>query len=271
MAKVLEFKAKNVRPFTSWLKKFASIDNSLLLEIDMDTKQFIAKTYNAEHSVIKFSKISFEEAGLELEAEKTIPADLSGKRIRVGIYHLPRLIKSIDHFLSGEFSFGFKFEDVIGENAGLSGTDIQLKNSSLKMNLKCASLHIFKNLTDTAFLTKIAKINSLVNFELPNLQIEKINSLCNLDSEYKFLDLKTRSKNLTVRGKTFELILADSDKAESSISIYKAQFDKLDVENYNVEMANEKLIFRSKDSETITVISMVERDDKYDESATDFS
>jgi len=34
MAKVLEFQAKNIRPFTSWLKRFSLIDNSLLLEVD---------------------------------------------------------------------------------------------------------------------------------------------------------------------------------------------------------------------------------------------
>ena len=269
MAKVLEFKAKNVRPFTSWLKRFASVDNSLLLEIDTDTQQFLAKTYNAEKSVVKFSKISFKESGLELEGKTNIK-ELSNKRIRVGLYHLPRLIKSIDHFLSSEFSFGFKYEDVIGENEGLAGTDIQLKNPILKMNIKCTSLHIFKYITDNVFLTKIAKLIPLVNFELPNLQIEKINSLCGLDNEYRFIDFKTKSTNLTVKGKTFELIISESAKTESAISIYKLQFDKLDIENYSVEMSNEKLVFKSKDSDTITVISMVERDSKFEENTEDF-
>ena len=35
--KSIEFSAKNVKEFTGWLKRFASIDNSLLLEIDEKT------------------------------------------------------------------------------------------------------------------------------------------------------------------------------------------------------------------------------------------
>jgi hypothetical protein len=266
MAKVLEFKATNVRPFTSWLKKFASIDNSLLLEIDPTAEHFVAKTYNAEHSVIKYSKISFAESGLEISNK---PAELDTKMIKMGLGHLPRLIKSIDHFLSGEFTLGFKFEEILGEPS-FAGTDLQMKNASLKMNIKGTSLHIFKYISEGLFLTKISKVNPLVTFDFPSLQIEKLNSLCNLDNEYKFIDLKTIKEKLTARGKTFELTLADSGKAESAISIYKAQFDKLDLENYRVDMANEKLVFRSNDSDTITVISMVEKDAKYEESIAEF-
>jgi hypothetical protein len=59
MAKILEFNAKNIRPFTSWLKRFSLIDTSLLLEIDPTTQEFLAKTYNSQRSVVKFSRISF--------------------------------------------------------------------------------------------------------------------------------------------------------------------------------------------------------------------
>ena len=266
MAKVLEFKATNVRPFTSWLKKFASIDNSLLLEIDPAAQNFVAKTYNAEHSVIKYSKISFSDACLEMNPKKDVP----DRVVKAGIGHIPRLMKSIDHFQAGEFTLSFKFDEILGENV-LVGTDIQLKNDTLKMNIVGTSLHIFKPITEELFANKISKITPLVKFDLPSLLIEKINSLCNLDSGYDFIDLKTKGGKLTGRGKTFELILADSGTADSAISIYKKQFDKLDIENYLVEMANNKLVFSSKDSETITVISMVEKDAKYNESIPEFS
>jgi hypothetical protein len=49
--KTIEFTAKNVKAFTGWLKRFSTIDKSLLLEIDQATSTFIAKTYNEERSV----------------------------------------------------------------------------------------------------------------------------------------------------------------------------------------------------------------------------
>jgi hypothetical protein len=50
-ASKLEFSAKNVSAFSTWLKKFSSIDNSLLLEIDEDKNIFIAKTYIIKYRV----------------------------------------------------------------------------------------------------------------------------------------------------------------------------------------------------------------------------
>ncbi len=179
-------------------------------------------------------------------------------------------MKSLEHFVSEEFYLGFKYDEVIGEDAGFVGTSILLKNSSLKMNLTCAPLHIFKYISDNLFLTNIAQITSEVSFELPSLRIEKINSLCSLDNEYRFLDFKTKGSKLNVRGKTFEFTLAESAKVETGISIYKAQFDKIDLENYDVDLSDEKIVYRSKDSKTITVTSMVVKDEKYDESTTDF-
>lgn len=264
MAKVLEFKAKNNKSFSSWLKRFSTIDNSLLLEIDEVGKEFIAKTYNPEKSVVKFSRISFEDAGLELSSKPSLD-----QRIKVGIFHIPRLIKSLDHFVAEEFYLGFKYDEVIGENAGFAGISILIKNSSLKMNLNCTPLHIFKYISDNLFLTNIANIDPAVSFEFSSEKIEKINSLCNLDNEYKFIDFKAKDNKLAVRGKTFEFKLADAQK-NSNITIYKEQFEKIDLENYNVDLSDDRIVFRSKDSRTITVTSMVEKDEKYDESATDF-
>ena len=264
MAKVLEFQAKNIKPFTSWLKRFSLIDNSLLLEVDENAQEFLAKTYNPEKSVVKFSRISFEDAGLEVTSKPSLK-----ERVKVGIYHIPRLIKSLEHFVSEEFYFGFKYEEIVGENAGFAGTNILIKNSNLKMSLNCTPLHIFKYISDNLFITNIASITPAVSFELPSLKIEKINSLCNLDNEYKFIDFKTKEGKLTARGKTFEFKLADAAK-NTGISIYKEQFEKVDMENYDVDLSDDRIVFKSKESRTITVTSMVEKDEKYDESSTDF-
>ena len=265
MAKVLEFKAKNIRPLTSWLKRFSSIDNSLLLEIDEVAQEFLAKTYNPEKSVVKFSRISFEDAGLELSSKPSLKS-----RIKVGIYHIPRLMKSLEHFVAEEFYLGFKYDEIIGEDSGFVGTNILLKNSSLKMSLNCTPLHIFKYISDNLFATNIAHIDPAITFELPSLKIEKINSLCGLDNEYDFIDFKTKGTKLSVRGKTFDFSLAEGGKKDTSISIYKKQFEKIDMENYNVSLSDERIVFTSKESQTITVTSMVEKDEKYDESTTDF-
>ena len=85
--KTLEFTAKNAKAFTAWIKRFSSIDNTLLLEVDRSNSIFIAKTYNEEHSVVKMSSIKFDEAGF------TVKDGTESKRVKVGIFNIPRLIK----------------------------------------------------------------------------------------------------------------------------------------------------------------------------------
>jgi hypothetical protein len=268
MAKTIEFTAKNVKPFSAWLKKFASIENSLLIEVDEAGKCFTAKSYNEEKSVVKYSKISFIDSGLIPKKQSSDP-----QLIKVGIYNIPRVIKSLDHFLSGEFSFSVQYEEVLeGANKNLAGTALLIKSSSLKVKIECTSLNIFKYISEDIFKNKIARCENLVTaFDLPNVTIEKINSLCDLDKEYKFLEFLTRDKKVFVRGKSFELDIADSSNEDKSLlSIYKDQFDKVDVESYECLFAGDKLVFNSKDSNTVTVTSMVVKDEKYEEESLEF-
>lgn len=266
MAKTIEFTANNVKSFSSWLKKFSSIEHSLLMEIDEENKCFTAKSYNEEKSVVKYSKISFKDSGLNPIKESSDP-----NFIKAGIYNIPRVIKSLEHF-SGEFSFIIQFEEVLLENneKALAATAFLLKSTSLKMKLECTSLNIFKYIPDDLFLKRIAHSDPVTTFSLPNVTIEKINSLSDLDKEYKFLEFLTRDKKVFVRGKAFELDIADNGDEKAMISIYKDQFNKLDIESYEVDFSEDKLVFKSKDSDTITVTSMVVKDEKYEEESMEF-
>ena len=108
-AKKIEFSAKNVKAFSAWLKKFASIDTALLLEVDEPNQTFLAKTYNEERSVVKFSKIKFDEAGLTVKASK------DPMRVKVGIYNIARLMKIMDQFNDEEFTLTVNYDEITGD------------------------------------------------------------------------------------------------------------------------------------------------------------
>ena len=252
-SKKIEFQAKNVKAFTSWLKRFSSIDNSLLLEIDEKNSSFIAKTYNEERSVVKMSSINFDDAGLLCKPGK------ESKRIKVGLFNIPRLIKIIDQFNDAEFTLTVNYDEVIGDDqlTNYAGKDIQLKNKTLKMSVDCTSLNIFKYITDDLFKGTIAVIDAVGEFELLKATIEKLNSLCVIDNEHKFMEFKFIDGEIVAAGKSFQLVLEErKELANASINIFKDQFANVDIENYNVELGEDRLVFKSKDSETTTVISM---------------
>lgn len=266
MAKTIEFTAKNVKPFSSWLKRFSSIENSLLLELNESSKCFIAKSYNEQKSIVKYSKISFADAGFTLKKE-SIEGDTI---LKIGIYNIQRVMKSLDHFQTGEFSLAIQYDEIDeGKEKELAGIAILLKSSALKMKIDCSSLRVFKYISEDIFKTRITQTNSILNFDLSSATIDKINSLCDLDKDYDFLDFVAKDKKVVVRGKSFEFALSEKE-GEGVLSIYKNQFNKIDIENYSVEFGDDKLVFNSKDSDTITVTSMVEKDKKYEETVVDF-
>jgi hypothetical protein len=257
-AKKIEFSAKNVKAFQAWLKKFVAIDQSLLLEVDENESLFLAKTYNEERSVVKLSKIKFDEAGLTVKKSK------DPQRVKVGIYNIARLMKVMDQFGSEEFSFTVNYDEVTGDNSTeFAGLNLVLKNKNLKITVDCTSLNIFKYISDELFTDRIAAMDEVVaKFEFSSDNIEKTNSLCSLDSEYKFMEFKN-SDNVYVSGKTFDFVIGENPsgtKNEGSINIFKDQFNSIDSENYNVKMGDDRLVFTSQDLNTTTVISMVEKD-----------
>ncbi len=94
----LNFRVSNITNFSTWLKRFSKIENKLLLEIDIKKSEFLAKTYNEEHSVVKFSRVGFADIGFELK-KKT-----SDERIKVGLYDIQKIIKTF-----GQFTENFQF------------------------------------------------------------------------------------------------------------------------------------------------------------------
>jgi len=249
--KTVEFTGKDVKTFTSWLRRFASIDNSLLLEIDQVKSIFVAKTYNEERSVVKMSSIGFKQANLESKANKDT------KRIKVGIFNISRLIKIMDQFNDSEFTLTVEYQEIVNENdTQYAGEKLLLKNKSLKMNVDCTSLNIFKYIPDDLFNGTIAAIDALGTFELPKVTIEKINSLCTLDSEHKFIEFKFKDNEIYVSGKTFELLVGEIGRTNTALSVFKEQYATLDIEGYDVKLGEDRLVFKSKDSDTTSVISM---------------
>lgn len=247
----IEFTAKNVKEFTSWLKRFASIGNSLLLEIDEKTLEFISKTYDEERSVVKMSRINFSDAGLTIRSSK------DPKRVKVGIFNILRLIKIIDQF-NDEFDIIINCQEVVNDDSTTqyAGEKIILKNESLKITVDCTSLKIFKYISDDLFKNTIASAENKGTFELTKNNLEKINSLCTLDNEYKSLEFKFKDNKVYVSGKTFELLVEGIKANSASLNVFKEQYSKIDNENYKVDLCEDRLVFKSKDSDTICVLSM---------------
>lgn len=246
--KKLNLKVEKSQKFKDFLKRFSSIDNSLLVEIENGVIR--AKSYTPEKSVVKYSSIPLDEIFSEYSDIK--------EPIRIGILNIDKLYSSFKFFGESEFEFILNYDKVDDINVG---TEIILKNNSLKIDFQCASLKLFTYITDD-ILNKITNIDeSKVDFLLPKEQQAKISSLFGIDSDYSKITFIKKLKKIFVQGKNFNLELVDdndNDNNNIKLSVFKHHYAFLDREDTIVHIADEKLIFLSNESDTKMIIGEAE-------------
>jgi hypothetical protein len=231
--------------FVNFLKRFSSISGSLLIE--MADGYLKAKTHTPERSVVKSSKIEINRI-FNVDPETS---NLSN--IIFGVYSVDKLIKSFSHFEGYALDFIIQMENTAD---GVVGTDIILRNESLKINFQCASLRLFTHITDEMMDRIADTASSEVNFVLTKELQGRINSLSGIDSDQKLLTITVKGGQVSASGKSYDLsLLSVSDsKADLSVAVYKSQFAFVDKEDTMVYMNEDRLIFHSIETETKMIV-----------------
>jgi hypothetical protein len=247
MKNVKTLQLSSTEELSNFLKKFAPISSSLLVEVEDGYLK--AKTHTPERSVVKSSKIEMTRV---FDTEEN-----SDDSVKFGLYSVDRMMKAFSHFGSGAIEFELHQENT---SEGNVGTDINLKNESLDINFQCASLRLFTHISDD-MMEKIADSSAAqVSFVLTKEMQAKINSLAGIDADQKLLTIGVKKGNVTVSGKSFNLNLMNIDEKDSdvSISVYKNQFAYLDKEDTMVYVSEDRLIFHSIESDTKMIIGKAE-------------
>lgn len=164
----------SAEPLVNYLKTFAKIQNSLLLEIDTEAKAFVAKIFTRDRSAIRFSSISFEDCSISIVSDNS--KDRGSNRIKVGILiQLNKLIKMIERFGSdvdkeGKSDFIIRIDyDVLNTNDMVEyvAAVIAFENSYLKMKMDGFKLSELGYLPDDKFKNDIFNVDDPVILSLP--------------------------------------------------------------------------------------------------------
>lgn len=158
---VLKLKTKgSSAPFADYLKKFAKVRKSLLLEIDPITESFIAKTYTEDHSVVFASTLSFEGAGFEIVEHN---GDTNGSRIKLGVVvNLDKLIKIVNQF-GNNFEMTFDYDVLVNDNKNdYICQQVSFKSNTLKMKMNGSKIGEFQYLPDDVFHNNVCSVQNEV-------------------------------------------------------------------------------------------------------------
>lgn len=152
----------------NWLKAFKEIDESLLIEVDVDDKCFVTKAYTSERTIVKYGSLTFENANYEVES-----SDEFKGRVYVGIFrYLDKFIKVVNSFAKDEHTLTIEFDD--NGKGQLVASSITFKSDALKMVLPGSIMDEFVIFTDDQFKNKIATIDEPMVFDVSNENVKKL-------------------------------------------------------------------------------------------------
>lgn len=208
----MELKLKSIGStggFVTWLKGFKDINSSLLVEINLDSNEFIAKSFPQDKSVVKYAKISFEDAGYELAYihngqgeefnwQEGHDPETSG-RVKLGIYNvLGKFVDVVSMFDGSEHDMVVNFDicnNVLYWGSKKAEKEYQAETTvfhskALTMTVKNSQISdFFQKCDDETFLTRVCNISSPSTYEVNTAVLGNLSKIASVFAADKSRDL----------------------------------------------------------------------------------
>jgi hypothetical protein len=235
---------------SSFVKKLLPIDKFIFMKVGTDNT--VSSVYFPERDAVK----------LVSTPTKDIFDTEINQSLKVSFYNGNKVIDALSHF-SGEINGRILYNEYDGE---LMATDFILENEDLQISLACTDpslsfMEMSKDETDRAFGTD----SSLFQFDLLTTHVDKMKSLFNLDKDEDVFTLYVSEKGIAIKGTSYDATLSHSYEAEpiigSKVVIYKKYINLLDKENYKVIVCDNKVVFKSLDTNTLLTVAVAITDE----------
>lgn len=211
--------------FITWLKGFKDINPTILVEVDLVDKKFVAKCFPDTRSIVKYSEISFETAGYEIEelldnddnslltSKKELTSEYANvftgdNRIKVGIYSvLPKVIyvasmyaDDIDHTIVLHFDISNNVKYVSSDKAmkQYQAEKLVFNSKSLTMTINCSVLsEFFRFLSDATLQTMLQFPGEISNTITPETisNLNRISLLFNSEKTRSSIKFYTKKED----------------------------------------------------------------------------
>lgn len=278
--KVLLKRIGSSAKFVNWLKGFKDINSSILIEVDLNEQSFISKCFPTSKAVLKYSCISFEDAGYELRSiyddnDKQIkwPSDVetASGRIMIGIFEkLSKVIDVFNMFSETEHDLTITFEkkndiQYIRSASPVSEYQVNaliLKSLTLTMVIHTSKIsEYFEKCDDNTFNNVVCKIISPVIFAISGDTISNLTKISSVFAVDKMTDLlKLVSKKLPDGQKALYAYDESGGSFEYLLGYYESGADK----DVSITMFKENFLNATKSiaNEDINIVLDAESDYK---------
>jgi hypothetical protein len=248
----MEAKIKKIDAYelSTFIKKLLPIDKFIFMKIGKD--ETVSSVYFPERDAVKLVNMPTKDI---FEADITTP-------LKVSFYNGSKVIDALSHF-NNDIKGRISYTEYNGE---LMASDFTIENSDLKINLACADPSLsFMELSKDEMSRAFSTDNSMFEFDLLTTHVDRIKSLFNLDKEDDTFTLYLSDKGISIKGTSFDSLITGSYKGDSSVGskvvIYKKYLNLLDKENYKVIVCENKVVFKSLDTNTNLTVAVAISDE----------
>ena len=241
-------KKVNGYELSSFIKKLLPIDKFIFMKIG--SKGTLSSVYFPQRDAVKLVNMPtddmFDVSDANLE-----------KPIKVSFYNGSKVNDALSLF-NGDIRGRIKYNKYEDE---LMASDFILEDDNLTVELACTDpslsfMELSKEETERAFNVD----NKLFSFYLLTTHVDRMKSLFNLDKEEETFTLYLSDNGIKVKGTSYDSILSASYESDKGVGekvlVYKKYINLLDKENYKVIVCNNKVVFKSLDTNTLLTIAV---------------
>ena len=235
--------------FIGFVNRLKVIDTFVYFKIKDGVIQ--ASAYLPQRDAVKHHRVAVDHV---FQTDETGFTAAGEKELKIAFFDASRLIDAFKQFEFGnvqaEISFVENDEDFIA-------TEFRVFNNELEIKLACSEPSLgYKDLTDS-------QIEAIFNIEAANYAFDmdyeataKVRSLFGLDKEETF-SITTNTDGVRMKGKTYDYLVTDAFKGSKGkeVTLFKKYLNLLDKEDYSANVMDNRVVLRSKDSETLLTIA----------------
>ena len=245
----------DVDSLTSFISKLTSIDKFVYLKIKDDT--LLSSVYLPEKDAVKIQEVPVDEI-FSFENQPK-------QNLKISFFNGTKVTEALRNFNgtpSDELTGIIECAELEGE---FVATRFKISSSDLTLSLACSDPTLgFMDLTTDQIKVIFSKSDVMFDFDLEPFMLSKINSLFNMDKDSGTFKIQYTNDAVRIKGDSYDAKITQTDKSsvESGVEVmlYKKYFSLLDRESYTVSVCPNKLVFKSKDSNTLLTVSVCAND-----------
>lgn len=234
----IEIKKINASQLILMVKKLLLMDPAVYL--NLDSERIYSNNYLPTKDVVKSVTLPIDEVFDLGEFEGTV---------KLAFFDGSRAIDCLKYFdlhdLRGDIHCFRDGEELFAEK-------MVIRDSKLEIQLLCQEVSLgFTDMNDQQLDAAFNDSNPLFNFNLSQSDLAKLSSLIHLDKEETFDIYADEETGVHVSGNTYDIIIDPTQKVSNpKVHIFKKFFTRIDKENYEISVHQNKMILNSQDSDT---------------------